>query len=187
MPASKTAFKTYKMPADIAGHKYAGPVALRRTNGRPIPSWKDMPFEATTAPGTPNRSRERVQAHLDRIQLMKAHHVTTKKAMMPHKAAAKKAAQAVAKAQRNVRTSRAMLDKSKTEAARQKYRGQMNRAKVVLADRRANQTEANRMEKMHVTELRQLEKEIAKVTGRLAKNRTKVKAAAPKRRAAKKK
>lgn len=69
-----SSLRQYRHPGDLPGHAYAGPVSLSGSGGRPIQSWRDMPFQSTTSPGTKNRTRERIQAHKDRIHILKAHH-----------------------------------------------------------------------------------------------------------------
>lgn len=159
-------------PANLPGHKYAGPLAL---SGARMPSWKNAPFVGAAAPGTKNRSRERVQAHRDRIQIMKAHHAQGQQKLKAYQQRAKNHEQTALKLRRNVQTARAMSKGSRTQQNRDKYAAQMNRTKVALARHREDQQDVDRMVRLHAKELKKLEKEIDKLTGRMAKNKAAVK------------
>ena len=164
--------RRFMQPANLPGHKYAGPLSL---SGPRMPSWKNAPFMGTAAPGTKNRSSERVQAHLDRIQIMKAHHAQGQQKLKAYQQKAKNQEQATLKLRRDLQTARAMSKGSRTQQNRDKYSAQMNRTKVALARHREDQQDVDRMVRLHTKELKKLEAEIKKVTGRLTKNKAMVK------------
>jgi len=157
-------------PANLPGHKYAaGPTAL---TGPSMPGWRAAPFAAAAAPGTKNRSRERVQAHLDRIQIMKAHHAQAQQRLKAQQQRAKNYQQTALNLRRDIQTARAMSIGALKEQNREKWRRQLNQKKVALAGHREMQADVNRTAKQQVRELKKLEKEIDKLTGKLVKNRT---------------
>lgn len=171
---STSSFKPrrFMQPANLPGHKYAGPLAL---SGPRMPSWRNAPFVGAAAPGTKNRSSERVQAHRDRIQIMKAHHAQGQQKLKAYKQQAKNQEQAALKLRRNLQTARAMSKGSRTQQNRDKYSAIMNRTKVALARHREDQQNVDRMVRLHTKELKKLEKEINKVAGRMTKNKAMVK------------
>jgi hypothetical protein len=50
---------------------------MRRVAGRPMLTWKDTPFFLTAEPGSRERLKQRIQAHKNRIHVLKAHHTQT--------------------------------------------------------------------------------------------------------------
>jgi hypothetical protein len=50
---------------------------MRSVAGRPMLSWQDTPFFLTASPGSRQRTEQRVQAHKNRIHVLKAHHTQT--------------------------------------------------------------------------------------------------------------
>lgn len=165
--------RQFKQPANLAGHKYAGALSLSGT-GR-MPSWKNAPFIGTASPGTKNRSRERVQAQIDRIQIMKAHYVQTKKKLQDQMQKAKTQQQVATSLRKNAQNAKAFAIGSKLQANRDKFRQKLNIVLKKEANIKEDQRETARMIKMFKTELIKIDKEITKITQRLAKNKALVK------------
>lgn len=156
-PPRRISFRNYAHPGNLPGHEWAGPVKLHRDGGRPMMTWKDAPFELTAARGTVERTWQRMQAHKDRIHVMKAHHADMR-------AREREQERVVAEARR-------MLDAAKARHAnaRRLMREQEHRvadAREVLAEAQSRRTA------MHA-ELAKLEKEIDKVGDHLARNKRK--------------
>lgn len=77
MPPRGYTPRTYEYPGNLPGHRWADPAPMRRVGGRPMLSWKDTPFFLTAEPGSRERTKQRVQAHENRIHVLKAHHTQT--------------------------------------------------------------------------------------------------------------
>lgn len=172
MPPHQRKLRQFSQPADLKGHKYAGPVAL--TGGR-IPSWKNAPFIGTAASGTQNRSRERVQAQADRIQIMKAHYVRSKKMLQDQQAKAKAIDQKATNLRRNAQTARALAKGSLQQANRDKYAQKLVMLHTQEQNTREDKIEVARMIKMYAKELDKINREITKITQRLSRNKAMVK------------
>ena len=109
--------RRYEHPGNLPGHMWADAAPMRRVGGRPVMTWKDTPFFLTGTPGSRERLLQRIQAHKDRLHILKAHHVQTSS----HKTLAKIEKEIDKMEQRLVRDQRKLFGTPRALLNRQVY------------------------------------------------------------------
>ena len=174
MPTT-TKLRSFKQPANLPGHRYAGPLSLSGAGGR-MPNWKAAPFVGTAASGTKTRLSERVQAQADRIQIMKAHYVQTKQQFQKLQQKLSAEQKALRNLRVNQQNARAMARGSRSEENRAKWRRKLEDVKTRAQHLREDHADTAHAMRMSGTELKKLDREISKISQRLLKNKAKKRA-----------
>jgi hypothetical protein len=163
-------FKSFRPSSVIPAHKYAGEVDMAGSRHLTVDA---APFRMTAAPGTRNRVNERMQAHKNRMQLMKFEHTQAKKKHAEFAKAHKQHVSAVARKQQAVQTARAKLAAAKTERGKDTQRRRIETLKAEIQALVQAKNDHNTSRAMYAKKLKAYERSIAKENTHLRKNTVK--------------